>query len=539
MPITCSSNESKVMCKLKDAIISELAASNPSMPISPDVIDLRLQHLFPSFHAPTHPPYSLMIQEAILKLNEEGGSSEEAISGFLEKEYEGLPWGHASFLSHHLKKLCRNGEVVCVNDELYVLAVVGGDSGNEEEEMSRGLNIENRDGKGDQTLGGGKGREAEPIDGWSRVNGDQGEECENQCEVKRQNVEVKEQNKACEPRREGFEVQREGGQELIKEVRQESQNFREQIEVVEAADEAKGKPAEVAQKRRGRKRKKPQKTEQQIEVLKDDLPQPMMEEGKKYVEEENQQIKGGAGVMTSTVVLIGEHEQPQGGKMISKQGHPQHEKIDIRTKMLGFPCDGEDRENSKTSLQECSMLLLQEEKDLTEKEEEKKEALERDGQQQRELHDGKRDLIIVCALPAQQHPKLRAHYFQKARKFHKDSISASHESMESGEILLKDLMLSSCRRHAKLQVTTSKKFTRSNQKPAKLYTRRERQKSWPKVKTSLGMSKDLEELEEMQGQLVRRSEREHQKNQIKVYVRRNVSKSLLTEPEASNISPTN
>ena len=93
-----------------------------------------------------------MIQEAISKLNEEGGSSEEVISRFLEKEYEGLPWVHSSFLSHHLKKLCRNGEVVCVNNERYMLLVDDGDSGNKEEEMSHRLNIANRDGKEGQTL---------------------------------------------------------------------------------------------------------------------------------------------------------------------------------------------------------------------------------------------------------------------------------------------------------------------------------------------------------------------------------------------------
>lgn len=211
-----------------------------------------------------------MIQEAISELHEEGGSSEETISSFLEKKYEGLPWGHASFLSHHLKKLCRNGEFVCVNNGKYMLPVDDDDLGNEaeeEEEMSHKSNIENRDGEEDQTLVRGKGRDVEAIDGWSRVNGDQAEEFENKCEIERENVELNGQNGACEQRMEGFEEQREGRQGLIKEVRRESQNFSEQIEVVEEADEAKGKLAEVVQEQRGEKRKQPQKTKQQTKVV--------------------------------------------------------------------------------------------------------------------------------------------------------------------------------------------------------------------------------------------------------------------------------
>lgn len=269
-------------------------------------------------------------------------------------------------------------------------------------------------------------------------------------------------------------------------------------------------------------------------VLKDDISQPTMEEGKKCVEEQQQQIKSGTGVMKSTVVPIGEHEQPQEDK-ISKQGQPQDQKIDFRTKMLVFPCDGEDRENSSASLQEYSMCLFEEEKDLAKKEERKEEALEHEGQHQRKrrkLNDKERDLIIVCALPAQKYPQSGAHFFQKRHKFHKDSISASLESMELGDTLLKDLKLSSHRRHAELQITTSKtkRFTRTMRKPAEIYTRREIRNSRLKVKTSLGMSKDLKELEEKQGQQIQRPESEHQEKQIKVYVRRNVSKSQLKEP---------
>ena len=265
---------------------------------------------------------------------------------------------------------------------------------------------------------------------------------------------------------------------------------------------------------------------------------------------------------------IGEKKKAQRGKMIREQGHPQDQKIDIRTKMLVFNCDGEDGKNLKTSLRDCSMHLL---------EEEKKEALQHEGQQQRKLQHRKRDSIIVCALPAQQLSQSRTNIYQKAHKLHTDSISASLESRESGQILLQQLKLCSPQRPADLQVTTFGRFTQSEQKPAKFYTRREVQKSQPKVKTSFGMLKNLEELEEKQEQQFQKPEKlleyeirskeanfggeeaavsllsevkdsmnvpldpgkhEHQKKQIKVYVRRNVSKSQLKELENSNILPT-
>ncbi|XWS63919.1 hypothetical protein CRYUN_Cryun06bG0142900 [Craigia yunnanensis] len=188
-----------------------------------------------------------------------------------------------------------------------------------------------------------------------------------------------------------------------------------------------------------------------------------MEEEKKYVEERQQKIKSGSGVMKS----IGEKEQAQRGKMISEQGHPQDQKIDIRTKMLPFHCDGENGKNLKTSLRDCSMHLL---------EEEKKEALQHEGQQQRKLQHRKRDSIIVCALPAQQLSQSRTNIYQKAHKLHTDSISASLESRESGQILLQELKLCSPQRAADLQVTTSERFTQKHeekqeqqfQKPEKL-----------------------------------------------------------------------
>lgn len=52
-----------------------------------------------------------MIQTAIMELNEENGSNEESISEFIKVHYEGLPWAHGVYLSHHLNELCKNGEL--------------------------------------------------------------------------------------------------------------------------------------------------------------------------------------------------------------------------------------------------------------------------------------------------------------------------------------------------------------------------------------------------------------------------------------------
>lgn len=170
-----------------------------------------------------------MIQQTILKLNEECGSKEEDISRFIEKEYKGLPWAHSSFLSHHLEKLCRAGELVCVDNERYMVCMDDGDFRNEEE-TSRGLKVSNCDEKEDRALVRGKGSEVEVFNGWSGVNGDRVLESEKRCEVERQSVEVNGRNRACDERTEGFEEQMEGRRESINEVREESQHFNEQIE---------------------------------------------------------------------------------------------------------------------------------------------------------------------------------------------------------------------------------------------------------------------------------------------------------------------
>ncbi|PPS00776.1 hypothetical protein GOBAR_AA19880 [Gossypium barbadense] len=170
-----------------------------------------------------------MIQQAILKLSEECGSKEEDISRFIEKEYKGLPWAHASFLSHHLERLCRTGELVSVDNERYMVCMDDGDFRNEEE-TSLGMKVSNCDEKEDRALVRGKGSEVEVFNGWSGVNGDRVLESEKRCEVERQSVEVNGQNVACDERTEGFEEQMEGRRESVNEVREESQHFNEQIE---------------------------------------------------------------------------------------------------------------------------------------------------------------------------------------------------------------------------------------------------------------------------------------------------------------------
>lgn len=76
-----------------------------------------------------------MIRTAIIELDEEAGSSEESISSYIEREYEGLPCGHVAFLGHHLRRLCKSGEIVCKNDGRYMIGVEG------VEEMGQRMNI--------------------------------------------------------------------------------------------------------------------------------------------------------------------------------------------------------------------------------------------------------------------------------------------------------------------------------------------------------------------------------------------------------------
>ncbi|EOA20624.1 hypothetical protein CARUB_v10000937mg [Capsella rubella] len=61
---------------------------------------------------PDHPTYSAMIFVAIMDLNTEGGSCEEAISEFIKSKYKNLPFAHTSLLIHHLAKLVEKKEIL-------------------------------------------------------------------------------------------------------------------------------------------------------------------------------------------------------------------------------------------------------------------------------------------------------------------------------------------------------------------------------------------------------------------------------------------
>ncbi|PNX86384.1 HMG-Y-related protein A [Trifolium pratense] len=55
------------------------------------------------------------------ELNEECGSTEEAISEFIRREYgEDLPFAHTTILYAQLEKLCSNEDIVCKKGK-YVL----------------------------------------------------------------------------------------------------------------------------------------------------------------------------------------------------------------------------------------------------------------------------------------------------------------------------------------------------------------------------------------------------------------------------------
>ncbi|KAK3031895.1 hypothetical protein RJ639_035205 [Escallonia herrerae] len=63
-----------------------------------------------------------MIHRAIAELNEEGGSSEDSISDYIEKTYADLPWTHFTMLKHHLAKLCDSGEIFLTPKQGYLVA---------------------------------------------------------------------------------------------------------------------------------------------------------------------------------------------------------------------------------------------------------------------------------------------------------------------------------------------------------------------------------------------------------------------------------
>ncbi|GFP86235.1 histone h1.2 [Phtheirospermum japonicum] len=64
--------------------------------------------------AHNHPPYAEMITASISALNERDGSSKRAIAKYIESQYSDLPSTHDSLLTHHLKRLKINGQLLMV-----------------------------------------------------------------------------------------------------------------------------------------------------------------------------------------------------------------------------------------------------------------------------------------------------------------------------------------------------------------------------------------------------------------------------------------
>ncbi|KAL2320176.1 hypothetical protein Fmac_029145 [Flemingia macrophylla] len=102
---------------MHDRIMANLASKlkDPSVAAAAD------SSLFRHLRTPTHPPYALMIRAAISGLNEEGGSTESAISYFIKREFDDLPLAHRSVLGRHLGLLCEVSELARAEGGRYVL----------------------------------------------------------------------------------------------------------------------------------------------------------------------------------------------------------------------------------------------------------------------------------------------------------------------------------------------------------------------------------------------------------------------------------
>lgn len=66
------------------------------------------------FQNQTHPSYAEMITAAISAMNEPDGSSRRAIAKYLETHYSNLPPTHSALLTHTLKRLKLNGNLLMV-----------------------------------------------------------------------------------------------------------------------------------------------------------------------------------------------------------------------------------------------------------------------------------------------------------------------------------------------------------------------------------------------------------------------------------------
>nr|XP_043638691.1 titin homolog isoform X2 [Erigeron canadensis] len=94
------------------------------LPAHQSLLQRHLDDIFPDeLIVPDHPPYSDMILTALWELKAEGGAtgtSEEAISEFIKKEYHELPWAHATILNHHLKDLHMKGRITMKQNRFYL-----------------------------------------------------------------------------------------------------------------------------------------------------------------------------------------------------------------------------------------------------------------------------------------------------------------------------------------------------------------------------------------------------------------------------------
>ncbi|KAK6931039.1 Linker histone H1/H5, domain H15 [Dillenia turbinata] len=116
----------RVIEKIRDAVI-KLGCPNLERPLSDEkmkFIGEHIRQIYPVLQTPSHPPYTALIEGAIMKLNDNGGSSEEAISEFIKVEYgDQLPWAHKRYLSYHLGKLVDDKEIVVNIDGHYSIPV--------------------------------------------------------------------------------------------------------------------------------------------------------------------------------------------------------------------------------------------------------------------------------------------------------------------------------------------------------------------------------------------------------------------------------
>ena len=159
-----------------------------------------------------------MIHRAIVELNEGGGSSDKAISEFIEREYSVLPFVHDAFLRHHLMKLCERKEILCVKGGKYILPI------------GRGFKKRKR--------GRGKGKKMNTLsrvenkDGEEAEGGDNGEGIERQTEAQETRTEGNdERKKGQEEQKEVAEKVNEGKEENTEVVEEQSKLDRQLMEV--------------------------------------------------------------------------------------------------------------------------------------------------------------------------------------------------------------------------------------------------------------------------------------------------------------------